>query len=173
MPSARTIFSLTFAPASPSPRRLWHPTGLTRFSGRLATSRAIPRRSRGRPGRMELLLQRAVQVGCNGRSVGVLTGRQHLIHHSDGQHDGGLSRIQDGVRRLKHGKFFCARELIVSGSYDCADRRHARWVVLTCIQVFVDSGQKRGSGRRILGGHHELHRLPGSGRLPTFRAGLF
>jgi len=66
-----------------------------------------------------------------------------------------------------------ARELMVSGSSTVLTRRRARWVALTCLQAFVDSGQKRGSGRRIQGGHHELHRLPTSGRLPTFRAGLF
>ena len=38
-------------------------------------------------------------------------------------------------------KSFCARELTVSGSYD---RRHARWVALTCIQAFLDSGQSGG-----------------------------
>jgi hypothetical protein len=68
---------------------------------------------------------------------------------------------------------FCARELIVSGSYECADRRRARWVALTCIRAFVDSGQSGGFGRRIQEGHHELHRLPTYGQLPTFRAGLF
>jgi hypothetical protein len=54
-----------------------------------------------------------------------------------------------------------------------ADRRRARWVALTCIKAFVDSGQSGRFGRRIQGGHHELHRLPSFHRLPTFRAGFF
>ena len=54
-----------------------------------------------------------------------------------------------------------------------ADRRHVRWVALTCIQAFIDSDQAGVGSRRIEGGHYELHPLSTSGRLPTFRAGFF
>lgn len=47
--------------------------------------------------------QGAVQVGCDGDGVGIVTDWQQLVHHSAGdQLDGGLGCIQGRVRSLKH-----------------------------------------------------------------------
>ena len=47
--------------------------------------------------------QGAVQVGCDGDGVGIVTCWQQLVHHSAGdQLDGGLGCIQGRVRSLKH-----------------------------------------------------------------------
>jgi hypothetical protein len=61
----------------------------------------------------------------------------------------------------------------VSGSYDCADRRPARWVALTCIRASSIVVKVGGLAAASKEGTNELHRFPTSGRLPAFGAGFF